>query len=85
MMRKDKRKQVLNAALLKAVNVMIFQRRLAAAIGTKQQNVWSWLYITGVVPAEHVLAIEKATKERGSIVTRHELRPDIYPTEIEVA
>lgn len=28
------------------------------------------------VPAERVLALEAATEER---VTRHELRPDIYP------
>ncbi len=84
-MKKDKNKQVLNAALKKAVDVMRFQRQLAVAIGTKQQNVWSWLHVTGVVPAEYVLAIEKATKERGSIVTRHELRPDIYPMESEAA
>jgi DNA-binding transcriptional regulator YdaS (Cro superfamily) len=33
---------------------------------------------TGKVPAERVLSIESATD---GAVTRHELRPDLYPTE----
>ena len=65
--------------LARAVKQHRYQSALAEAIGVKQQNIWHWLYITGVVPAEHVIKIEHATKEKGQIVTRHELRPDIYP------
>jgi DNA-binding transcriptional regulator YdaS (Cro superfamily) len=68
-----------NVALNKAVELFKFQSTLAKAIGVKQQNIWHWLNKTGVVPAEYVLKIEEATKDKGKIVTRHELRPDIYP------
>jgi len=33
---------------------------------------------TGRVPAERVLAIENATD---GVISRHELRPDLYPVE----
>jgi DNA-binding transcriptional regulator YdaS (Cro superfamily) len=59
----------------RAVAVAGSQGKLAAAIGTKQQNVWKWIK-RGSVPAEFVLPIERATE---GAVTRHELRPDIYP------
>jgi DNA-binding transcriptional regulator YdaS (Cro superfamily) len=38
--------------------------------------VWNWINRDRKVPAEFVLAIERAT---GGRVTRHQLRPDIYP------
>lgn len=47
----------------------------------KQQHVWHWLNVSRSVPADHVLAIEQAT---GGHVTRHELRPDLYPLETDV-
>lgn len=50
------------------------QSRFAAAIGTSQQLVSYWLSRGKVLPAEYVLAAEAATG-----VSRHELRPDIYP------
>jgi DNA-binding transcriptional regulator YdaS (Cro superfamily) len=35
-------------------------------------------------PAEWVLPIERATREAGNEVSRHELRPDIYPVEPKI-
>lgn len=52
------------------------QGALAAAIGVRQQTVWSWLNIQMLVPAEFCPAIETATEGR---VPRSRLRPDIYP------
>jgi DNA-binding transcriptional regulator YdaS (Cro superfamily) len=71
--------KIKNYPLYRAVKQHRFQSALAYAIGVKQQNIWHWLYKTGVVPAEHVLKIEQATKDKGHKITRHELRPDIYP------
>jgi DNA-binding transcriptional regulator YdaS (Cro superfamily) len=51
------------------------QTALAIEIGVAPQFV-SWMCRTGHVPAARVLAIEAAT--RGE-VTRHMLRPDLYP------
>jgi DNA-binding transcriptional regulator YdaS (Cro superfamily) len=78
-MPKTKPLKIKNSALAKAVVVFRFQRSLATEIGVHQQSVWYWLYKSGVVPAEHVLNIENATRAKGEVVTRHELRPDIYP------
>lgn len=61
--------------LMRAVEAAGSQGKLAAAIGTKQQNVWKWLR-KGEPPAEFVLRIEKATG-----ISRAELRPDLYPSE----
>jgi DNA-binding transcriptional regulator YdaS (Cro superfamily) len=56
----------------RAVEVAGGQQALAEKLGVKYQAVQKW--IRGVVPAERVLAIEEATG-----ISRHELRPDIYP------
>lgn len=56
------------------------QSRLATAIGTSQQNISNWLRKRQDLPAEYVLAAEAATG-----ITRHEWRPDIYPTQDEAA
>jgi DNA-binding transcriptional regulator YdaS (Cro superfamily) len=55
-------------------------RLLSAHLGrpVRQGNVWSWLNRTKRVPAEFALPIEIVT---GGKVTRHELRPDLYPIE----
>lgn len=68
------------SALQKAIEIVGGQTALANKIGepVKQAHVWNWLNRDGVVPAEHVLKIEAATD---GAVTRHELRPDIYPRE----
>ena len=49
--------------------------RLAQALGVTRQAVTKW---EKRVPAERVLSIEALT---GGRVTRHELRPDLYPLE----
>ncbi|WP_418610198.1 helix-turn-helix domain-containing protein [Gluconobacter cerinus] len=61
-----------------AIDICGGQSALARAIGKKQGHIWWWLSRSGRVPAEQVIAIEKATQGR---VTRHELRPDIYQLE----
>lgn len=63
--------------LQRAVEIARSQGALARKIGTSQQNVWYWLK-NQQVPAEFVLPIERATDGQ---VTRHELRPDLYPVE----
>ena len=62
-------------ALRRACRVAGGQKPLADKIGTTQSQVWYWLERSKRgVPAEFVLRIEKATG-----VSRHELRPDLYP------
>lgn len=62
----------------RAVRIVGGQAALARACGKgcRQQHVWNWLNRDRQIPAEFVLAIERAT---GGQVTRHQLRPDIYP------
>lgn len=63
-------------AIERAVEKAGGQQALADLCGVKYQAVQKW--IRGKrVPAERVLAIESATG-----VSRHDLRPDIYPTEL---
>jgi len=49
---------------------------LARACGgnIKQGHVWYWLKV-GRIPAEHCIAVEKATKRK---ITRFDLRPDVF-------
>ena len=67
-------------ALERAVEAAGGQTALAERIGNgvKQTNVWNWLNREKRVPAERVLAVEQATDGQ---VSRHELRPDLYPSE----
>lgn len=62
----------------RAVRIVGGQAALARACGKgcKQQHVWNWLHRDRKIPAEFVLSIERATR---GLVTRHQLRPDIYP------
>jgi TorA maturation chaperone TorD len=64
-------------ALATAVEIVGGQAQLARLLGVSQPNVWHWLHKAERVPAEYVLKIEAAT---GGKVSRHALRPDIYPT-----
>lgn len=69
------------AGLEKAIEVAGTQAELARRISRpdrliKQQHVWNWLNRDEKVPAEVVLDIERETG-----VSRHDLRPDIYPVE----
>ncbi len=70
-------------ALQRAIDEAGSQAELARRIASdelpiKQQHVWNWLNRDKEVPAEAVIPIERAT---GGKVTRHELRPDLYPRE----
>lgn len=51
------------------------QQALAKAVGVTQQTVSETLS-RETVPAKWAIRLEKATKGR---VTRHQLRPDLYP------
>jgi len=62
-------------AISKAVQVAGGQSALADKLGISTQAVHK-MHKTGRVPAERVLEIEKITG-----VSRHDLRPDIYPHE----
>jgi DNA-binding transcriptional regulator YdaS (Cro superfamily) len=61
-------------ALQKGVEVLGSQAELARICGVSTTAVWKWLQSSKRLPAEHVLAVEAATG-----VSRHDLRPDIYP------
>lgn len=63
-------------ALTRAIAIVGGQTQLARLLGVKQANVWHWLNKADRVPGEYVIAIEKAT---GGEITRHDLRPDLYP------
>lgn len=62
-------------ALRLACKIAGGQKPLADLIHTTQSQVWYWLRRSKHgVPAEFVLPIERATG-----VSRHKLRPDLYP------
>lgn len=63
-------------ALQAAVERAGSQSALARTCGVTQTAVWKWLQSSKRVPPEHVLKVEAATG-----VSRHLLRPDIYPPE----
>jgi TorA maturation chaperone TorD len=63
-------------ALAAAVDIVGGQAKLARLLGVSQPNVWHWLHKSERVPGEYVLKIEQAT---GGQVSRHDLRPDLYP------
>lgn len=72
-----------NEALKRAVEVVGSQAKLGEMIGVPQQKISYWLTVAkNGTAAEFVLAIEGAT---GGTVTRHELRPDLYPKETNQA
>lgn len=60
-------------ALKTAISTAGSQTKLAERIGKTQGHISQWLR-RGAVPAEMVLTIEKHTG-----VSRHDLRPDLYP------
>jgi DNA-binding transcriptional regulator YdaS (Cro superfamily) len=61
-------------ALRKAIEIAGSQSSFARIVGVSQAAVWKWLRKRRPLPAERVLSAEAATG-----VSRHELRPDIYP------
>lgn len=56
------------------------QSELARICGVSQPAVWKWLQSSKRLPAEYVLRVEAATG-----VSRHDLRPDIYPVDLPPA
>lgn len=63
-------------ALREAVARLGSQQGLADICAVSQTAVWKWLQAGKALPPKHVLAVEAATG-----ISRHELRPDIYPIE----
>lgn len=62
-----------NSAPVLAAKAAGGQSKLARLLNIKPQAVQHWCS-TGKIPAERVLAVEVATG-----ISRHELRPDLYP------
>lgn len=54
------------------------QNALARLLSVAQPSVYRWVHNAQRIPAEHVLKIEKALNGK---ISRHEIRPDIYPIE----
>lgn len=50
------------------------QGALARELGVSSTAVWKWVQAAKPLPAEHVLKAEQLYA-----VSRHDLRPDIYP------
>ena len=63
-----------NEALRVAVERIGGQNATARLLKVAQPSVWRWLKNGKLLPAEHVLLIEASTG-----VSKHDLRPDIYP------
>ena len=63
-------------ALQNAVNSAGSQSEFARICGVTQPAVWKWLQSSKRLHADYVLRVEAATG-----VSKHHLRPDIYPPE----
>jgi DNA-binding transcriptional regulator YdaS (Cro superfamily) len=61
-------------ALHRAISIAGGQSAFARICGISQPAVWLWVRKGKPLPAEHVLKVEAETG-----VSRHELRPDLYP------
>lgn len=70
----------IDTPLAEAVRRVGSQSAFGRLIGKRQSTVHEWLRDCRPLPAEHVLAVEAATG-----ISRHELRPDIYPPESRTA
>ena len=67
-----------NETLRLAVDRVGSQAAMANLLGVAQPTVWKWIHRNQHIPAEHVLIVEASTG-----LSRHSLRPDIYPLEVE--
>jgi DNA-binding transcriptional regulator YdaS (Cro superfamily) len=63
-------------ALKRAVDQAGGQSATARICNVSQTAVWKWLQSGKRLPAEYVIGMERLTG-----VSRHALRPDIYPVE----
>ena len=61
-------------ALELAVSLAGSQSELARQLGVSQPTVWTWLQSSKRLPADHVLTVERLYG-----ISRHDLRPEIYP------
>jgi len=61
-------------ALKHAIEHVGSQAAFARVCGVTQAAVWKWISGGKPLPPQHVIAVETATG-----VSRHQLRPDIYP------
>lgn len=66
----------LDTPLASAVRLIGGQSATARLLSVDQSTVHEWLRSGRLLPAEHVLKVECATG-----ISRHDLRPDIYPRE----
>ena len=66
----------IDSPLAKAVRIVGTQAKFGELVGKAQSRVNHWLKHNIPLPAESVIAVEKATG-----ISRHDLRPDIYPRE----
>lgn len=66
--------------LERAVQKAGSQTEFASRVGTSQQLVSYWVKHGRPLPAEFVLAAEREFD-----ISRHDLRPDIYPRESQAA
>lgn len=67
-------------AIRKAIDLVGGPTSMARALGVKQATVSNWLLsYRGQVSSRYAIAVEIAT---GGEVTRHQLRPDLYPEEV---
>ena len=67
-------------ALKQAIEAAASQSALGRICGVSQTAVWKWVQSSKRLPAEYVLRVEAATG-----VSRHWLRPDIYPVDLPPA
>lgn len=65
-----------DSALARAVRAAGSQSAFGRLLPRSQSTVFDWLHKNKPLPAEYVLKVERATG-----ISRHELRPDIYPRE----
>jgi DNA-binding transcriptional regulator YdaS (Cro superfamily) len=65
-----------NQALISAIEKVGGQSAMGRLVGFSQAAVWKWVRQGKALPAEHVLKVEAATG-----ISRHDLRPDLYPRE----
>jgi DNA-binding transcriptional regulator YdaS (Cro superfamily) len=63
-------------ALKAAVARVGSQAAMGRLLHVSQPTVWKWLQSSKRLPAEHCLVVERETG-----VSRHLLRPDIYPAD----
>jgi DNA-binding transcriptional regulator YdaS (Cro superfamily) len=75
----------MSTPFVRAIEIVGSQKRMAEVCGVSQQLISVYVVEERKPQAEWVLAIEKATRDAGSEVSRHELRPDIYPSNVEHA